>query len=1446
MKNQLFALLVLCGVGQLQAEQWLDVTDRYVQNPGYDNNQKDGWTWHAASSSTNTDYGCQEFWNGSFEMYQTITGLSNGKYRISVQGFYRNGDASYSRYTSYRNGNEGVTAYLFGNDTEATFSSIYAPTSGAGFPGTLTVYNYNYSESYTVPNTMQSAAAYFSAGNYWNKLEVEVTDGTLQMGVYCVETQYSNWCIFTNWHLEYYATPIYFTSMSFAETEVQLGRGNRYTLVPQVSPAISSASLFDFKWTTDNPSVVVVSSNGELRGVSNGEATVTCRDTKSGLSAQVKVVVSSNEMTASNVIINEVQTRNIDQFIDPSWNYGAWVELYNPSDQSVYLSNAIVRDHKGHSFRLPDDYGSIPAKSFRNLWFDHHDRYGLAYQQVNFKLDRDGGTIILCDEHGSEVTRMDYPAMIGRVSYARTTDGGDVWFMTADASPEASNVHSSWATEQLPDPVVDALGCFFSGRKTVQVSVPAGCTLAYTTDGATPTLDNASTYINTSSATVQRSLSFTTSTVCRFRLFQEGKLPSEVVTRSYLVNTTSGKLTVPVVSVTANSADLFGDEYGVYVRGNGNGRPGNGQSSPCNWNMDWERAVNFEYLVPDASGDYSETVFNQLVDFEMCGGWSRAWEPHSFKLKANKLYGVGNLDYPFFADKPYIRSKTLQLRNGGNDTSCRIKDAALQEIVRRSGLYVDGQAWQPAHVFINGQYRRLLNIREPNNKHFASANYGLDTDYIDQFEISPDSGYVQKSGTKDAFNQWYELSQNCADDAVYQYICDNLVDIEEYINYMAVEFYLGTTDWPQNNVKGFRAVQDDDNDHADGKFHFVLFDLDGALSTTTPLTTFTDKRYHTFDALYGIDEFGNDITGQRFSEEIEFVSIFINMMNNKTFRKRFVDSYCLVAGSVFEPTRCRSIITEMASIMNKALEPERGSCDNTANSLINNLSSSRQTTLINHLKNNLALTGGRSLSLSANIPDARLLINNQEVPTGKFQGTWFGDAKVQALSPAGYRFVGWSGSDLQSNTIAVIDKGSAWHYYGNGSLDGTNWQAGMSSYPSGRAPLGYGKTDIVTSLTGSRPTYYFGKEFTLSADMLQEDLTLDFVVDDGCIVYVNGVEAGRYNMPSGSVSYSSVATSYAPNNPDTGTMTLSKSLFLDGSNWICLEVHNNSTSSTDIYWDASLLASKATASSYVSTDSIYSAGSSSMTLVACFEPVSASLSMASLAFPIKVNEVGAANDIYVNEYWKKNDWIELYNTTGVDINVAGIYVSDNLQKPQKYQVEATSFADNTIIPAGGRLVIWADKLATETQVHTGFKLANEQDAVVLISSSDIFEGNNVAYFANHPELRGFADVLTYGEHDYNQSVGRYPDGGNAIYRMCRPSIGVDNHHTTDDQFLGIDQGISSGSGIETLASESDSLPDVQFVIADGQLHDNAVYYDIQGRRVQSPQPRQLLLRGRHR
>ena len=141
-------------------------------------------------------------------------------------------------------------------------------------------------------------------------------------------------------------------------------------------------------------------------------------------------------------------------------------------------------------------------------------------------------------------------------------------------------------------------------------------------------------------------------------------------------------------------------------------------------------------------------------------------------------------------------------------------------------------------------------------------------------------------------SEWYRLSKNATDSAKYERIKE-LVDIDEYINYMAIQFYLGGDDWPQNNVKGFIDVND-------GKFHFVLFDMDFALNSSKPLNTFQDKNWYSFNSLLGYDySKGKSIAGTRLYKENEFVTIFLNLLKNSTFKKKFIDTYCMVGGSVF-------------------------------------------------------------------------------------------------------------------------------------------------------------------------------------------------------------------------------------------------------------------------------------------------------------------------------------------------------------------------------------------------------------------------------------------------------------------------------------------------------------------------------------------------------------------
>lgn len=971
--------------------------------------------------------------------------------------------------------------------------------------------------------------------------------------------------------------------------------------------------------------------------------------------------------SAQSVVINEIMASNVDAVLDPSMNYGSWIELYNPDENYFSLEGLYVTDDSLNlkKFRLNEreyeDY--VPGKGFKVIYFDHHDLF--APWQVNFKLEYEGGVIMLTDGENI-LAKATYPQAIGRTSYARRTNGGNSWAVTYTPTPGETNIGSKFASKQLEAPKFDVDTPFVNKGKMVTLTCSnSSATIRYTIDGSAPTLENGMDYTDP--------IKINDNMVIRARAFRTSYLPSEVSTRTYI--TSGQKYPFPIISVATEQGNLYDWDKGLFSSYGEYGRPGNGKSYNCNWNMDWDRPVNFEFIT--AEGEYA---LSQEVDMSMCGGWSRAWTPHSFKLKAAKYYmGLNTLDYDFFPDaKPGLKHRVLQIRNGGNDTQNRIKDAALQEVVRRSGLYVDGQAWQPVHVFLNGYYYAVLNMREPNNKRFAQSNYGMDPDSLDLFEIGPDSGYVQSVGTADKFQEWYTLSYDAADSATYAQICE-MVDIDEYINYMAVEFYLDNTDWPQNNVKGFR-------DRRDGKFHFVLYDLDFAFanddesSSPTPFTTFAGKKTYQFNSLYGKEEWVYNYetdsweqrwitpwhTGDRITAEIKVVTIFLNMLKNDAFRRQFIDTYCIVGGSVFDPTYVKGIVTEMRDYMNSGMSLNNGSCTQSASNVMSRLTSSRQTAMFNTLKGyapmQMRSAKSTTLNLSSYIRDeegkqvafdgARILINNIEVPTGKIKGKMFYPLTVKAIAPAGYRFEGW------------------------------------------------------TDITGR----------TLKFDSPEIEL------------------------------------------PEVSMQTYR-------ATWVKM------------------------------TDE---------------ELAAAGLKVA----PVVVNEVSAANDIYVSDYFKKDDWVELYNTTDEDIDLAGYYLTDNASKPQKYQIPTDDPALNTVIPAHGYKQIWCDKrLNIGSAIHANFKLAKEGGIVMLSKYGD--DGELV-----------YQDVLEYTEHTDRQSYGRYPNGALRCSVMERPTPQARNIITPSMiQYLTGVKGDVDGDGMFTIA---DMTALIAAYLGESDMLQNPERYDING------------------
>ncbi|MDN5655581.1 MAG: hypothetical protein L0G46_10930, partial [Kocuria sp.] len=121
--------------------------------------------------------------------------------------------------------------------------------------------------------------------------------------------------------------------------------------------------------------------------------------------------------------------------------------------------------------------------------------------------------------------------------------------------------------------------------------------------------------------------------------------------------------------------------------------------------------------------------------------------------------------------------------------------------------------------------------------------------------------------------------------------------------------------------------------------------------------------------------------------------------------------------------------------------------------------------------------------------------------------------------------------------VEVVSAGSSWTHYYETDTPSSSWKDVSfddSGWDTNLAPLGWGSSDLGTELTaaGTKPlTAYFRRSFTIDDATEVAALNLTTRADDGIVVYVNGTEVGRANMPTGTVSHGTYATA-APRTPD--------------------------------------------------------------------------------------------------------------------------------------------------------------------------------------------------------------------------------------------------------------------------------------------------------------------------
>ncbi|MGN6694243.1 MAG: hypothetical protein ACTHN0_08700, partial [Aquihabitans sp.] len=137
---------------------------------------------------------------------------------------------------------------------------------------------------------------------------------------------------------------------------------------------------------------------------------------------------------------------------------------------------------------------------------------------------------------------------------------------------------------------------------------------------------------------------------------------------------------------------------------------------------------------------------------------------------------------------------------------------------------------------------------------------------------------------------------------------------------------------------------------------------------------------------------------------------------------------------------------------------------------------------------------------------------------------------------------------------------SAWKYDASGT-ETTGWAANGfndAAWASGNGQLGWGLTGLGTTISTKPMTTYYRKTFSVTDPTSVKQLDLKLYDMQGAAVYVNGIEAGRLNMPAGKITATTPAAGYlsAADEKAVKTVTVPGSLLVAGTNTVAVEVHN--------------------------------------------------------------------------------------------------------------------------------------------------------------------------------------------------------------------------------------------------------------------------------------------------
>ena len=436
--------------------------------------------------------------------------------------------------------------------------------------------------------------------------------------------------------------------------------------------------------------------------------------------------------------------------------------------------------------------------------------------------------------------------------------------------------------EEADDIIVSQEDSFCAGDLVLELSNAGSYPIYYTLDGSIPGFESGfyeDPLVFMSTDEVQ-------SCVLRARSYDESTGEwGDLFTRTYFyadsMERLENRFSTYIVCLTSDPYNLYDYEYGIMVEGKIRDEYVNSPeyisgklTQPANFTQqgrEWERDAFVEILSPDG-----ERLIAQDAGMRIFGHASRQYYYKSFKLYARKAYGNDTFAYPFFEDNTHGADQKVQdaykrlvVRAHGFDKSVTLFREELFQTLCSQIEGIDSKSVAPASVWLNGGYYNFEWLQEVYDDTYMEENYGLmqEGDYYQKLALrankltlsiskgktgSGDEDEEETVGTEDAepvveitdrtpeeeqaakdYHKMAEYAEkDLTDDETFAEL-EQLTDIDNMLQYFAIETYIANWDWPLNNIKLYRYYSQNNvygTGRQDGRWRYLYYDMEAGFN----------------------------------------------------------------------------------------------------------------------------------------------------------------------------------------------------------------------------------------------------------------------------------------------------------------------------------------------------------------------------------------------------------------------------------------------------------------------------------------------------------------------------------------------------------------------------------------------------------------------------------------